>query len=423
MLSGIQSHSGANVDLAIFGLHLSGVSSLLGAMNFAGISLHQITPPVSGHVQSTWRGEGRKYFIWPRRGFILKSFYSSNGNDYSNKPENNDNIEMVNKDKPVNYKIDPKWKYVFEVWGLTKEQKRSHVLAFEYFYTNPPITAKIINEILGVNGIKTTDKKLKKLINTKSFYYQSFNRITLDDITKMFGGARSAGSVPGVYIFTHIPTNKKYVGSSKHLSGRINQHFGGYQNDYGLFVPFLKKMGKKNFSLEIFPILDNYEENSEIVFEQYHLLNPIFTLNTLKHATVVASIKGKPIFMYNRDMSILYYYTSEQINLIRNFSIHHTTLTKHLNNGTYYLGKYKLLREPVLTAKVKDMSNTELAIMLERDRVEFNKNKPVNSLSKPIKLIDAYNSDTTIECESLGKAIEFLKSKGLPGSQKTLVNV
>jgi heme/copper-type cytochrome/quinol oxidase subunit 1 len=32
-LSGVQSHSGPSVDLAIFALHLSGVSSLLGAMN------------------------------------------------------------------------------------------------------------------------------------------------------------------------------------------------------------------------------------------------------------------------------------------------------------------------------------------------------------------------------------------------------
>jgi len=51
-LSSIQSHSGPSVDLAIFALHLSGVSSLLGAMNFIttilnmrspGIRLHKVT--------------------------------------------------------------------------------------------------------------------------------------------------------------------------------------------------------------------------------------------------------------------------------------------------------------------------------------------------------------------------------------------
>ena len=51
-LSSIQSHSGPSVDFAIFGLHLAGVSSLLGAMNFIttilnmrspGIRLHKVT--------------------------------------------------------------------------------------------------------------------------------------------------------------------------------------------------------------------------------------------------------------------------------------------------------------------------------------------------------------------------------------------
>jgi cytochrome c oxidase subunit 1 len=50
-LSGLQSHSGPSVDLAIFALHLSGVSSLLGALNFIttilnmrsiGIRLHKV---------------------------------------------------------------------------------------------------------------------------------------------------------------------------------------------------------------------------------------------------------------------------------------------------------------------------------------------------------------------------------------------
>jgi len=51
-LSSIQSHSGPSVDLGIFALHLSGVSSMLGAMNFIttilnmrspGIRLHKVT--------------------------------------------------------------------------------------------------------------------------------------------------------------------------------------------------------------------------------------------------------------------------------------------------------------------------------------------------------------------------------------------
>jgi cytochrome c oxidase subunit 1 len=48
-LSGIQSHSGPSVDLAIFGLHLSGVSSLLGAMNFITTILNMRAPGIRLH--------------------------------------------------------------------------------------------------------------------------------------------------------------------------------------------------------------------------------------------------------------------------------------------------------------------------------------------------------------------------------------
>ena len=40
MLAGVQSHSGPSVDLAIFALHLSGVSSLLGSINFFLVIIH-----------------------------------------------------------------------------------------------------------------------------------------------------------------------------------------------------------------------------------------------------------------------------------------------------------------------------------------------------------------------------------------------
>lgn len=48
-LSGLQSHSGPSVDLAIFALHLSGVSSLLGAMNFITTIMNMRTPGIRLH--------------------------------------------------------------------------------------------------------------------------------------------------------------------------------------------------------------------------------------------------------------------------------------------------------------------------------------------------------------------------------------
>jgi cytochrome c oxidase subunit 1 len=48
-LSGAQSHSGPSVDLAIFALHLSGVSSLLGAMNFITTIFNMRSPGISLH--------------------------------------------------------------------------------------------------------------------------------------------------------------------------------------------------------------------------------------------------------------------------------------------------------------------------------------------------------------------------------------
>jgi hypothetical protein len=48
-LSAIQSHSGPSVDLAIFALHLSGISSLLGAMNFITTILNMRSPGIRLH--------------------------------------------------------------------------------------------------------------------------------------------------------------------------------------------------------------------------------------------------------------------------------------------------------------------------------------------------------------------------------------
>ena len=101
-------------------------------------------------------------------------------------------------------------------------------------------------------------------------------------------------------------------------------------------------------------------------------------------------------------------------------NISHLTFTKHLTNGSYYLGKYLFLRERIDTAKVEEMTLAEIAIMLQNDRVNFNKTKPIASSSKPVLLIDI-DSNKEIVFESLGKCIKFFLDKGLPVSQQTLV--
>ncbi len=131
--------------------------------------------------------------------------------------------------------------------------------------------------------------------------------------------------------------------------------------------------------------------------------------------------------------SRLYFSTTQQKDFISKLNISHFTFTKHLTKGTYYLGKYLLLipgaarrlgpaepREKISTARSSDMTLAEIALMLKRDRVKFNQEKPVNGSSKAILFIDILSKEELL-FESLGQCINFLKSKGFSASQKTLV--
>lgn len=157
------------------------------------------------------------------------------------------------------------------------------------------------------------------------------------------------------------------------------------------------------------------------MLEQYYLLDPNFTLNTIRVPDNPSGSNARSLYMYNRNMSIIYYSSTQHIDFIRKFNVHHSTFTKHLYNGTYYLNKYLFLREPVLTAKVKDMTDSDLSLMLEKDRLKHNISKPLNSLAKPVVLTDINDANNIIMLPSLGKCIEYLKNKGLPASQITLV--
>lgn len=265
------------------------------------------------------------------------------------------------------------------------------------------------------------EETLNSLINMPRLTFKDLHkletrRLIYDNIGLPHGKVQQCG----VYIFSDINTNQKYVGSSSQLAFRLKGYLNKTHRSIGKLIPLIEKRGLSSFKLEVICLPYYPEFKSEIVLEQYYLLDPSFNLNTIKVSNNPSGSTAKPLYMYNRDKSILYYFTLQQIDFISKLNIAHTTFTKHLSKGSYYLGKYLFLRERVDTAKSADMTLPEIAIMLEQDRVNFNKSKPVNSLSKSVLLINI-ESKEEIVFESLGRCVKFFSSQGLPVSQTTIV--
>lgn len=330
-----------------------------------------------------------------------------------------------------------KWKVIF---GRSGEEQHSHKLAAEHIKSGKPVNYQIINDILAYCNIEITEDKLKELTNAPSFIFEDLGKgETRKNIIDKIGTPSSKIQKAGVYIFKNKYTGQKYVGSSSQLAIRLFGYLNITHKLIGKFVPLLTRNNLSNWTLEIIPLYDNQTKcdlRSEIVLEQYYLLDPSFNLNTIKvannpsgsNAKVEGPLKGpvgpfrgpRTLYMYNRDKSILYYSSTQQKDFIINLNIAHFTFKKHLNKGTYYLGKYLFTRELELSAKVADISVLDLALQLEKDRVLFNKNKPLNCSSKSILAIDENNNK--ILFFSIAKCVEFLNKKGLPISHPTLVN-
>jgi len=204
------------------------------------------------------------------------------------------------------------------------------------------------------------------------------------------------------------------------LALRLRGYLNKTHKKTGKLIPLIEEKGLSRFKLEVICLPFYPEFKPEIVLEQYFLLDPSFNLNTIRVANNPSGSSAKPLYLYNRDKSILYYYTLQQKDFISKLNISHFTFTKHLDNNTYYLGKYLFLRERIDTAKTTQMSLPDIAIMLQQDRVIFNRSKPVNSLSKSILLINI-ESKEEILFESIGKCVKFFSSQGLPVSQSTIV--
>lgn len=436
-LSGIQSHSGPSVDLAIFGLHLSGISSLLGAMNFGLrlqllcyiyfiyiIALSVIDRSFTWLVKSNdyCRFAGKDYCNELEKEEISASQKSEQEElNSSNANDNGENPFEPEKD-PEEPKGNSKKK---EDWGLILGRKGKnvfvHQLANAQVNSGKPVTLKVLNEILAYANILVSEDTLNSLLAIPKLVFLDLHKQkTLDLIYEKLGLPHSKVQTHGVYIFTCLTTGQKYVGSSSQLSFRLKGYLNQTHKNTGKFIPLIKEIGLSDFKLEVISLPYYSEFRPEIVLEQYYLLDPSFNLNTIRIANNPSGSSSKALYFYNRDKSIIYFSTTQQNDFISKLNISHFTFTKHLTNGTYYLGKYLFLRERISTARSSDMTLAEISLMLKRDRVIFNKEKPVHSSSKSVLLIDVLSKEEFL-FESLGKCIHFLKSKGFSASQKTLI--
>ena len=184
----------------------------------------------------------------------------------------------------------------------------------------------------------------------------------------------------------------------------------------------LYEKGMSEFMLEVIPIYQKLGFKAELVLEQYYLLNPSFNLNVIKVVNNPGGSNSNPLYMYNRDKTILYYYSYQQNNFIKYLKIHFETLKKHLNNNTYYLGKYSFSRTLVESAIISKISLRDLGLKLEKDRINFNKNKPIKSESWTILLTPINKPKETLLFNGYRPCIKYLRNeKDIRTTRETLI--
>lgn len=98
------------------------------------------------------------------------------------------------------------------------------------------------------------------------------------------------------------------MGSSSQLALRFSGYLYYTYKPIGKFIPLLLKDRLSKFTLEVIPLVNNYNFRSEIVLEQYYLLDPSFNLNTVKVANNPSGSNAKTTNLSN--------------NLIRNNNSH-----------------------------------------------------------------------------------------------------
>jgi hypothetical protein len=111
---------------------------------------------------------------------------------------------------------------------LTPSNKdyRPNSIALDYINTDKVITSEVINSLLLNQNVSITQQELDELISLPGVKFDlPLTDQTYPALLGLIGKPNSKRSKPGVYIFSHKYSDKKYVGSSNDLARRFKQYF------------------------------------------------------------------------------------------------------------------------------------------------------------------------------------------------------
>jgi group I intron endonuclease len=276
----------------------------------------------------------------------------------------------------------------------------AHRLANGYINKGKRITAVEVNKVLAFANIAITQSKLDEILDRARLEFSNLDSGTTrsDYFLQNIGTVRGKIQVPGVYIWTHLSTGDKYVGSSSALARRLIGYFNGTHKTTGKLIPLLKSEGVSAFKLKVIPLIESHEVNQELSLEQYFLLHPEFNLNTLKVVTDFSGARAKSLYMYTKDFKELIYSSDVQEDFIFKLRIHHSVFSKSLKTGASYLDKYIFTDKPCAGARETNMSETDVSTMLDNDRLEIQKTKGRKVCIKAIASNDTQLFDSISSC-------------------------
>jgi hypothetical protein len=290
--------------------------------------------------------------------------------------------------------------------------------------SNNIITSDNINALLVNQEVSISQKELDKLLEIKGVSFE----LPLSDQTypaylSLIGRPKTKGRRAGVYIFTHIVSGSKYVGSSNSLSRRLEQYFNPNSefNKYGLLLPLLKKEGFAAFKLEIFVMPKELSKNYYFLFlEQYYLLKKEFNLNTQRIVNFRVN-QGTSVYLYDKDSKILYHSTSSINGLNLDLGIHYTTITKCLKNGSLYLNYFKITNKHVIDATKANLSLVQLGNLIYEKRSLFLKDFS-KVTSKAICIKEVVTGET-YNFTSIASVVKYLESKGIKANRNKIASL